>query len=191
MLAQESAQDVRQLYHQFSGLIRLKAHQRRNGVQGVKEKMRIDLALQGIETGLQQQPLLLLQLDFDAGGIPDLDRDRYRGNRSGKDRDLNPKIRAVQIEDVTRKCAAHNLSYKLQHQDADEESHLPVVTRNREVAADPAIEAQVHHRREGPYIFAVWRQLTEGPGHVSGSDIHGKSEPFMAKKRGKRTHHRA
>ena len=40
----------------------------------LNKKMRIDLPLQRVEPRLQQQTLLFFELDLDAQGVPDLDR---------------------------------------------------------------------------------------------------------------------
>src|SRR5262245_61097461 len=135
--------------------------------------MWIDLALQRIQARLQKKPLLLFQLNLDSGGIPDFDRNCHRRDRSGKDRHLNPKIRIVKIENIPGKSAPYDLPDELQHQNAYEEGNLPVVTRDREITTNPSIEAEVHHRRERPYVFAIRRQFPESARDVSGCNIHG------------------
>ena len=59
-LPQQSPQNVRKLDDHLARLVRIEAHQRGNGVQGVEQEVRIDLALQRLHAGLQQQTLLLL-----------------------------------------------------------------------------------------------------------------------------------
>src|SRR5205814_7924242 len=130
---------------------------------------------------------LLLELYFDSRSIPDFDRNRYGGNRCREDGDLDPEIRTIEIEDIPGESAADDLSYKLQHQNADEEGHLPVVPGNRKIAPDPPIKAEVHHRRERPDVFAVRRQFTKGSSNISGCDVHRQRKPFVPKERGKRT----
>ena len=86
MLAQQAAQDLGKLQDQFARAVGIKAHQRRNRVQRVEQKMRIDLALQRVKTRFQKQALLLFQLHLNACEVPDLDWDRDGCHRGGNDR---------------------------------------------------------------------------------------------------------
>ena len=52
------------------------ADQGGNRVQRIEEKVRIDLAGEGFEARLNQQPFLLFELDFVARVVPDLERER-------------------------------------------------------------------------------------------------------------------
>ena len=80
------AQNIRQAHDHLSGHLRAEAHQRGDRVQRVEEKMRIDLALQRVESRLQQQPLLFLELVLDADRVPYLQLNANHHRRAGVDR---------------------------------------------------------------------------------------------------------
>src|SRR5260370_7682499 len=80
MLAQQPTQDLGELQNQLTRTVGIKTHQRRNGIQRIKKKVRIDLALQRVQARFQQKPLLLFQLHLDARVVPNLD-----GNRDDRD----------------------------------------------------------------------------------------------------------
>jgi hypothetical protein len=77
VILEQRAQNVGQLHRHLARHLRLHAHQRGNGVERVEQKVRIDLALQRVEPGLEQQPLLLFKLHLDAQRIPHLERDAH------------------------------------------------------------------------------------------------------------------
>jgi hypothetical protein len=68
---EQAAQNIGQLEDQLAGRIRIEADQRRDRVQGIKKEVGIDLILQGLHAGVQQEALLLLQLDLNAHAVPD------------------------------------------------------------------------------------------------------------------------
>ena len=83
VVLEKRAQDVRQLDDQLAGLLGAKADERSNGVEGVEEKVRVDLALQSVETRFEQQAFLLFEASFGADGVPDLERDADHHRRAG------------------------------------------------------------------------------------------------------------
>ena len=68
------AEDVRKFQDDRPGRIRIDAYQGRDGVQRIEEKMRVDLADQGIHASLHQGPLLFLEFPLDACVVPDAHR---------------------------------------------------------------------------------------------------------------------
>src|SRR5258707_396578 len=81
VFAQQPPQNVAQLQHHAARRIRIKADQRRHGVQRVKQKMWIDLAGERIHPRFQQQLLVPFQVHLDARVVPDLQRRRHRHQR--------------------------------------------------------------------------------------------------------------
>ena len=71
MLVEHLAENVGELHDQFARLFRAEADERSDGIEGVKEEVRIDLALESIEAGLEQETFLLFERLLDADGIPD------------------------------------------------------------------------------------------------------------------------
>lgn len=57
-------------------LFGIEANERGNGVEGVEEKVRVDLAGEGGKAGFDEQRLLSLEFAFIAGVIPDLEGER-------------------------------------------------------------------------------------------------------------------
>src|SRR3954470_11156278 len=94
--------------------MRIRADQRRNRVQCIKEKMWIDLAGERVQPRLHQQPLLLLQLTLIACVIPDLQRKnngKKRSNVNGADRERvwawlgRPEIEDISWEQISESLA--------------------------------------------------------------------------------------
>src|SRR5260370_30857288 len=65
--------------------------------------MRIDLALEGVEARFEQQVLLLLKLDFQAEGVPDLESDTDHNRRAQPHQDLQ----APRSEEHTSELQSH------------------------------------------------------------------------------------
>ena len=93
VILEQCAQDVGELHGHFAGQFGLDADQRRDGVERVEEKVRIDLALQGVEARFEQQMLLFFELHLDAQSVPDLDRDADDDGRAEPHQHLHPQLR--------------------------------------------------------------------------------------------------
>jgi len=74
----------------ISRAVRLHANQRGDRVERVEEEVRVDLALQGVEAGFEQQALLFFELEFYAQGIPNLKRDANDDGRAEPYQQLQP-----------------------------------------------------------------------------------------------------
>ena len=61
VVLEQGAEDVGELDDHLARQLGLAAHQRGHGVERVEEKVGIDLALQGVEAGFEQQALLLFE----------------------------------------------------------------------------------------------------------------------------------
>ncbi len=75
-------QNRRQLEDHVARRVGIKAHQRRNRIQSIEQEVRIDLILQRLHAGVQQQALLLLEFDLNAYAVEDLEFDSDRRDRS-------------------------------------------------------------------------------------------------------------
>ena len=67
VLAQQPAQDIRELVDHRARLLRVGADQRRDGVQRIEQEVRIDLVAKRVHARLQQQPPLLFELGARCG----------------------------------------------------------------------------------------------------------------------------
>src|SRR6185369_14113064 len=153
MLAQQTAQDFRKLYYQLARAVGIKAHERGNGIQGIEEKVRIDLALQGIKTGLQQKALLYLQLHLNAGKVPDFDWNRDGCYHRGKHRKQGRRLVDGKDPEPLGRGVLQFQPGGLQGDDHQEEGGLPFDTWMAQITLYPAIDAEVNEWSEGPYLF--------------------------------------
>src|ERR1035438_226053 len=69
---QQPPKNGRKLQNHLSRRIGIEAHQRRNGIQRIEEKVRIDLILQSRHARLQEQPFLFLQFELNADAVKNL-----------------------------------------------------------------------------------------------------------------------
>src|SRR5215472_13896898 len=151
--AQQAAEDGRQLDDQLTRRVRIKTHQRGNRIQGIKQKVRIDLVLQRFHARVQQQALLLFQLDLDAHAVPDLQLRPNHHDGGGVNQHHHPPGLAVQAETGAVEKARQLGLHQAQANDGDKEHDLPVEQfRRRQVAADHAIKALIDKRRERPDV---------------------------------------
>ena len=176
---EQAAQNVGQLDDQFTGRIGIEAHQRGDRIQRIKEEVRIDLVLQRLHAGVQQQPLLLFQLDLNANAVPDFEFRPDDSDRSGVDQKLHPPGRALQAESATGRKTRKLGLHKAQRHDGDEKHGLPFErVRRGQVAPDPAIDAEVHERGERPDVFAIGSEDAQLPGDEAAQHVKGQGRPF-------------
>ena len=177
-LAQQPPQNVAQLHDHLAGRIWIAPHQRRHRVQGVEQKVGVDLALQGFHARLQQQALLLLQLHLDAHVVQHLQRDRDGHHRSGIDGQRDCPVGGVEREDSARERAVQLNTDELKPQNQEEERGLPVDERLANAAPYPVIDAEIEQRRERPDGFALGRDVAQQAGQHSGQNIHRQRQPL-------------
>ena len=140
--------------------------------------MGVDLALQGVEAGFKHQPLLLFERHLDAERVPDLERDANHDRRAEPDQRLQPEIAGKQREEAMRKHMRNPVANHLHRHDEDKEENLAVDARFSQVAAHPAVKAQIDEGREGPDLFL----FDEAADHARGQakrDIERKREKFV------------
>ena len=155
MLAQQPPQDFGELKNQLPRQIGIKTHQRRDGVQRVEKKMRIDLALQGVEPGLEQQFFLLFQLHLDARVVPNFNWNGDGSHHRGKNRQQRHGGSKVNGKQPVRSDVVQLHAGGLQGHNGEKESGLPVDARMAQIASQPTVDAHVHERREGKYLFSI------------------------------------
>ena len=91
VILEQRAQDVGQFHGHLARQFGPAADQRSDGVEGVEEEVRIDLALEGVEAGFEQEMFLFLELDFEAEGVPHLEGDADDHGSAEPDQDLKPR----------------------------------------------------------------------------------------------------
>src|SRR5580700_10059136 len=119
--------------------------------------MGINLAGEGFQAGLNQVPLLLLELAFVAGVVPDLDRNRDGEQGGGINRRIHQEIglRRVQIENPAFRAEglAQRLPQKLGEQNHDEEEQVESIVAVEAALLEEAPQVQVEERTEAPDIL--------------------------------------
>src|ERR1019366_822350 len=156
---QQAAKNGSELQDHFTRRVGIEAHQRRNGIQRVKQEVRVDLILQRHHARLQQQPLLLFQLDLDADAVEDFQFRAHHHDHGQVDRALHqirvessagaihPQAGAFQAEDGVRPVTPDFRLQKTHAYDGHEKSNLPIEhSRPRQIAANHAIEGKVDER---------------------------------------------
>ena len=124
---QEAAQNRSQFEDHLARLVRIEAHQRRNRIQRVEQKMRIDLVLQCLHARVEQQPFLFFQLDLYTNAVENLQLDTDRNHRCSVDRCLHPEIvQAFDAENQTRKVSRQLRLHEAQPHDRGKKHDLPV-----------------------------------------------------------------
>src|SRR6266403_5783480 len=81
MLTEEPPQNIAQFQNHAARRIRINADQRRNGVERIEQKVRIDLAGERVHSGFQQKLLMTLEVHLDARVVPDFQRGSDRHQR--------------------------------------------------------------------------------------------------------------
>src|SRR5208282_2242802 len=158
---QQAAKNGSELQDHVTRRVGIEAHQRRNGIQRVKQEVRVDLILQRHHSRLQQQPLLLFQLDLDAYAVEDFQFRAHHHDHRQVDRAfdqitiqssagaIHPQGGAFQAEDGVRPEAPDFRLQKTHAYDGHEKSNLPIEhARPRQIAANHAIEGKVDKWRE-------------------------------------------
>src|SRR5579863_9489746 len=115
--------------------------------------MRIDLALQGVETRLEYEALLFFKRELDAERIPYLERDADHDGRADPDQRLQPDLVSQQREEPVRKLVGDPVTRHLHYDDQDEQQDLRVNAGLTQIAAHPAVDAEIDKRRERPDVF--------------------------------------
>ena len=105
--------------------------------------MRVDLALEGVEARFEQEALLLFERLLDADGVPDLERDADDHGGAGPDGNADDPAVGDEGEEAVGVAAGGPLAQHLHGNDEDEEENLAIDTGTQEVAAHPAVEAEV------------------------------------------------
>ncbi len=184
---EQAAQNVGQLDDQLARRVGIEAHQRGNRVQRIKKEVRIDLVLQRLHAGVQQQALLLFQLDLNAHAVPDFQFGPDDRDRGGVDQDFDPPGRALQAEGAIGRKARELGLHEAQRHDGDEKHGLPFERVGRgQVAPDPAVDAEVHKRGKRPDVFAIGSEDAQLSGDEAAQHVERQRRPLAVPERGKR-----
>jgi hypothetical protein len=149
----------------------------------LKRKVRIDLALQGVEPGFEQQALLLFQLQFDAQRVPHLERNAHHDGRAEPDQRLQPPLAGEQRKEAVRKGVGDPVADHLHGGDEDQHQNLAVDARLAQVAAHPAVEAQVDEGREGPDLLLLDKAAQQAR-RQSQRGVEGQGQKLVVKTAG-------
>ncbi len=176
---EQAAKNGSQLENHVPRGFRVNPDQRRNRIQRVKQKVRIDLVLQRLHARMQQQSLLLLEFDLNPNAVEDFQLDSNGDHRSGVNSSFHPQVGTLQAENRMRKIARPFHLHKTQSNDGREKHDLPVEqTRSGKVAANQAVNTQIDKRRERPDVVFIARHGAQLPGKKSAEQTKGQRRPF-------------
>src|SRR5258708_15568011 len=186
VFAQQAAQDLRELQDELTRAVGIKTDQRRNRVQRVKQKVRIDLALQRVQARFEQKPLLLFQLRRNARVVGGLDRNGDGSDHSGETREDGPRRVSgnVYSKQTLRPRIGQLDAAGLQRDDDEKESRLPVNARTPKIAPHPAVDAHGHEEGEGPYLFFIAAEVAQPSGQHACNPAFRKREDLAMEQRG-------
>ncbi len=153
VIFEQRAENVGQLDGHFASEFGFDADQRSDGVEGVEEKVRVDLALQGVEARFEQEALLFFELQLHAQGVPDFDGDADDDGRGEQDECLQPPLRSEQSEQPTGKEVRQPGAAGFGRNDKKEHEELAVNAWAAQIATDPTIKTEVDEGGEGPDLF--------------------------------------
>ncbi len=153
VVAQAIAQYIGEFHDELARLLGAEADQRGDGVEGIEEEVRIDLALECVEAGFEEQTLLLFEGLLDADGVPDLEGNADDHGGAGPDGEADEPAVGIEGEEAGGIDAMNPLAESLHGNDEEEEQNLAIDAGTEQVAADPAVEAQIHEGGEGPDLL--------------------------------------
>ena len=187
VLAEHFAENVGELDDELASLLGAEADERGDGAEGVEEEMRVDLALESIEAGFEQEALLFFEGALDADGVPDFERDADDHGGAGPDGEADQPAVGDEGEETAMRHALGPLAQHFHGNDEDEQEDLAIDAGAEERAADPAIEAEVDEGGEGPDFFLVDEAAVDAGGDGDGHQ-EGEGQEFAVKDSGQREH---
>ena len=140
--------------------------------------MGIDLALQGVEPGFEQQTLLVFEFHLYAQRVPHLEGNAHHDGRAEPDQRLQPELAGDERKEPVRKGVGNPVAAGLSGHDEKQHEKLAVHARLGQVAAHPAIEAQVDEGREGPDLLLLDIEA-EQPGGQSQHSVERQRQKLV------------
>ncbi len=171
-------QDVGEFHQHLACGAWVQPDQRRDGIERVEEKMRVDLADQAVHAGLDEAPFLLFQFPLNAGVVPDAQRKRHGDSRGKKDQDFRPQTRRIQEEEVAVGNPSDLDPRQFQGDANQKEQDLPVHGRLLEPLLDGAIKTEVNKRGEFPDLLLVGTEPAGRAGHHRVENSHRNGQEF-------------
>ncbi len=185
MFAQQPAEDVRKFQHDAARHVRIKANQRRDGIQRVEEEVRIDLAGERVHARAEQQLLILLEVHLDAGVVPDLDghRDAHERGQHHEHR-VPPRRRVIREQPARRNDLSEFDLYDVEEGADQQRQHGPVSFCVADAAPHPAGDAEKKERAKVPDVFFFGHRFADDSGEQADQRGGGTGNPFVVAKGG-------
>src|SRR5579863_6200175 len=181
---QQPSQNGGQLEDHVASRIWIEAHQRRNRIQRIEQKVRVDLVLQRLHTSVQQKALLLLQFDLNPDTVEDFDLDSDCGHGRGIDQPPYPKVVTFDTEDPARKIASDCAFNQTQSNNCGEEHDLPVKqARTRQVTANQSEDTLIDEGRKRPDIVLISSHRAKLSGKKTREHMKRHRSPFSVDER--------
>ena len=185
MLAQEAAQDIGELQDHAAGHVRIETDERRNCVQRVEKKMRIDLAGERVHARFQEKLLVLLEVHLDARVVPDFYGHGHAHHRRKHYQErVAPVLRMKVEEPIMRNDACqHEFSHR-ERGAGEERQHDPISLGVTHEAPDPLGDTQEEKGAEMPDVFFFRQQFANHPGDKTHQGRRRAGKPFVIAKSG-------
>jgi hypothetical protein len=186
VLAKQAAQDVGELQDHAAGHVRVETDQRRNCVERVEKKMRIDLAGERVHARFQQELLILLQVHLDARVVPD-----FYGHGDAHHRRKHHQQRVAQVlrmeikEPIVRNDSCEFQLRHREHGAGEKRQHRPISLGVAHEAPDPFGDTQEEERAEMPDVFFFRHQFTDDAGKKAHQCGCRARKPFVIAESGK------
>ena len=161
--------------------------------RGVKQEVRIDLACEGFDTGLHEQPFLFFQGALDPRAVPNPQgqTDPDGGGQDNQKRRPETPLR-VEVEQLARRKKAsrpHPGDFKDHpHQ---EKQDLPVHARIGEAPPNRAVKAQLDKGRILPDLLFVGTDIADQAPDQRVEGKHYDRHPLPADQESRQVHHQA
>ncbi len=185
VLAKQAAKNVAQFEDHAAGGVRVHSNERGDRVEGVEEKVRIDLTRERVHAGTQEQLLVALEIHFDAGVVPDLQRGSD-GHERAKDNETELPI-PVRIERKEPSgLGGHDQSHAAEFQAyaGHKRQHFPHHFATANHAHDGFGNVQEGEGAEIPEVFFVRDELSDQTADEAGGRGRRHGEPLMGHQRG-------
>ena len=170
MVAQHAAQDVGESDDELAGLFGPGAHQGSDGIQSIEEEVGIDLALEGVEAGFEEEAFLLFEGALDADGVPDFEGNADDHGRAGPDGEADDPLAGDDGEETVGIEAGDPFAEDFDGHDEDEQEYLSIDAGAAEITADPTPQAEVDEGGKGPNLFLVDKAAVNAGGQSDGQE---------------------
>jgi len=188
VFAQQAAEDAGEFQDHLAGAVGVDPDERGYRVQSIEEEVGIDLAGERLQTRFDEEPVLFLQFDFVARGVPDLDGERD-GEIDGRVNGQNAPPCAIFGRGIEREHVGafegvgDGLAQEFRGDDTDEQDQVKHGPSEVAALAERLKEAQVEERRSAPDVVFVGGEIAQHAAEQSDPGIEGEGGELSMEER--------